>query len=759
MKQTGLKPGLENSLNLTSYSLFEQGLEVFQPDSIRNGSIFNLEEADISLLNALNINSKPKNGQKTPTNNNPPQKFQVSNTLKDIDDLLTRLKPTKEIQPISENNQPILQDYYSRGINDKNSKNNVLEYENNAWQNNPIVPQTTNYNNNMQYPSNSRPQPQDIYNGNQYDNTNRQQPENLYQPPPIKSQRSSKDIPPPQNTYYQPPMNPPRSTPQVSDFLGNPQDNVRAPINTNYYQQPPLNNSLRNQEIPRQQENFYPSNGNFLGQMPYEFNNGKNDKPLGIQLQNQEIPKKPENYYPSNDNYSGQKQYEYSNGINEKQGPLNNPLKNQEIPRQQENYYFSNDKSSGQKQFEITNGRNDNYYQSKSRETYNTSSQEKYYQSYQQPQETNKDYYQAPVQQEEKYYDMQMNKETYYKSASKTTQSQTEKNAYFNNSQDKYYQPPMNQMKTAQTEMIHNSQEKHKQYKQLQSNLLKNQHSQEISNNSQDNNNKFNNSQEKYYSNSTKTQQPPQEIINNNSTEKIFQMPSKPKGTHKGSVENYQAQNPLPSVKPINMSLIKLNMSHSQPSPSLFEPVSAKLNMSRKGINYWDIPFIGNDSSFGNSEKKTPELWAEKDLEVFVLERNLKLKQIAKIFYVYLNNQAKTYLKTKIFSPIYKYYLSILSNDGNCIGIYSDLRQIEKYLVDFIEALGKDSFDVSVIKIWLLSIRGLLLAKEKYNKIKNTIKVAGSENNLSITSNSMTYANEMESIENIESDDEFEETE
>lgn len=745
MKQTGLKPGLENSLNLTSYSLFEQGLEAFQPDSIRNGSIFNLDEADISLLNALNINSKPKNGQKTPTNNYPPQKFQVSNTLKDIDDLLTRLIPTKEIQPISENNQPILEDYYKRGMNEKNSKNNVLEYENKAWQNNPIAPQTTNFNNNMQYPSNSRPQPQDIYNGNQYqyDNTNRQQPETLYQPQPMKSQRSSKDIPPPQNIYYQPPMNPPRSTPQVSDFLGTPQDNIRVPLNNNYYQQPPLNNPLKNQEIPRQQETFYNSNENFSGQKQYEFSNEKNDKPSGILPRNQEIPKKLENYYPSKDNYSAQKQYE------------NNALKNQEIPRQQENYYFSNDiKYSGQKQIEMTNGRNDNYYQNKPRETYNGSSQEvKYYQNYQQPQETNKDYYQTPVQQEEKYYDMQMNKEIYYKSASKTTQSQTEKNSYYNNSQEKYYQSIMNPTKIAQPEIINNSQEK---YKQLQSNLLKPQ-SQEISNNSQDN--KFNNSQEKYYSNSTKTQQPPQELIINNSTEKIFQMPSKPKGSHKGSVENYQAQNPLPSVKPINMSLIKLNMSHSQPSPSLFETVSGKLNMSRKGINYWDIPFIGNDSSFGNSEKKTPELWAEKDLEVFVLERNLKLKQIAKIFYVYLNNQTKTYLKTKIFSPIYKYFLSIIANDGNCIGIYSDVRQIEKYLVDFVEALGKDSIDALAIKIWLLSIRGLLLAKEKYNKIKNTIKGAGSENNLSITSNSMTYANEMESIENIESDDEFEETE
>ena len=428
MKQTGLKPGLENSLNLTSYSLFEQGLEAFQPDSIRNGSIFNLDEGDISLLNALNINSKPKNGQKTPTNNYPPQKFQVSNTLKDIDDLLTRLKPTKEIQPISENNQPILQDYYSRGANEKNSKNNVLEYENNAWQNNQILPQTTNFNNNnLQYPSTSRPQPQDIYNGNQYDNTNRQQPENVYQPPPIKSQRSSKDIPPPQNTYYQPQMNIPRSTPQVSDFLGGtPQDSVRVPLNTNYYQQPPLNNPLRNQEIPtRQQENYYPSNKNFSGQTPYEYSNGKN---VGIQPRNQEIPKKSENYYPSNDNYSGQKQYEYNNGINEI------PLKNQEIPRQQENYY--DNKSSGQKPFEITNGRNDNYYLSKPRETYTAASQEKYYQSYQKPQETNKDYYQTPGQQEEKYYDMQMNKEIYYKSASKTTQSQTEKNTYFNNSQD-----------------------------------------------------------------------------------------------------------------------------------------------------------------------------------------------------------------------------------------------------------------------------------------------------------------------------------
>lgn len=184
------------------------------------------------------------------------------------------------------------------------------------------------------------------------------------------------------------------------------------------------------------------------------------------------------------------------------------------------------------------------------------------------------------------------------------------------------------------------------------------------------------------------------------------------------------------------------------------------MNVSKRGISYWDIPFIGNDSSFGNSEKKTPEIWPEKDIEVFVLERNYKLKQISKVFYVYLNNQNKNYLKSKIFSPIYKYYLSIISNDGNSIGIYSDLRQIEKYLSDFVETLGKDSLDVSAMKVWLLSIRGLLLAKEKYNKIKNTMKMTGSsENNLSITNNSVTYANETENIENIESDEEFDEIE
>ena len=42
MKQTSnaYKPMLENSLNLTNYSFFEQGYEAFQQDVMKNGSIF-----------------------------------------------------------------------------------------------------------------------------------------------------------------------------------------------------------------------------------------------------------------------------------------------------------------------------------------------------------------------------------------------------------------------------------------------------------------------------------------------------------------------------------------------------------------------------------------------------------------------------------------------------------------------------------------------------------------------------------------------
>jgi len=483
MKQTtGFKPGVENSLNLTNYSMFEQGLEVFQPDSIRNGSIFNLDEADISILNALNINSKPKivENTKTPV----PQKFEISNTLKEIDDLLTRLRPIKEtnLGQIT-NQQPILQDYYTSRGGSVTVKNNTPDY---------------NYNNinNRQSPPNYN-----IKNNNS-NNVNKQQ-EYYYKDQTNSTQQENSNSIRPQENY-----------------------NIQQENFTNY--QPPLN-SLR------PQENF-------------------------------------NNYQPPGDSL-----------------------------RPQENH--------------------NNYPQ----ENYNN--------------------YQNPLRPQQK--------------------------------------------------------------------------------------------QENY---------------------------SKASSEHRNSTDYHLAQNPLPSIKPNHINIIQQNlsnMSHSQPTSQINENFSTRNNFPKRGINYWDVPFVGNDSSFNNNEKKITEIWAsnEKDLEVFVMDRNSKLKQIAKAFYSYLNLQeprAKNPFKNKFFSPIYKYYLSILGNDGNSIGLYCDVRQIEKYLIEFIESLGYEVIDVTTVKVWLLTIRGLFISKEKYNKVKTTtIKVPGSENNLSITNNSVTYGNEMESIENIESDEEF----
>ena len=196
--------------------------------------------------------------------------------------------------------------------------------------------------------------------------------------------------------------------------------------------------------------------------------------------------------------------------------------------------------------------------------------------------------------------------------------------------------------------------------------------------------------------------------------------------------------------------------------PPVYENRSLRGNDLRKGVNYLDIPFINNDSF---NDRKTSEKWVpiEKDLEVFLMERNLKLKQILKNFYCYLDSfdsKMKHSSKFKIFSSIYKYYLSIVSNDGNSIGLYCDVRQIEKYLGEFMESLGSELIDVAIVKMWVISIRGLLIAKEKHNKIKTALKLGGqSENNLSMTANSLTYGNEMESIENIESEEEYDESE
>lgn len=218
--------------------------------------------------------------------------------------------------------------------------------------------------------------------------------------------------------------------------------------------------------------------------------------------------------------------------------------------------------------------------------------------------------------------------------------------------------------------------------------------------------------------------------------------------------EPIQAQYPLPSVKGMGYP----NYSMNTTVPINYNKSPIKSTIIKKTINSWDIPFVGNDSFI---EKKKSEIWVpkEKDFEVFLMDRNFKLKQITKNFYGYLNSINPKYKNSKqmnIFNSIYKYYLSIISNDGNSIGLYCDIKQIEKYLGEFLNSLSFDYVDCTTIKIWLLSLRGRLIAKEKHNKIKSILKLGGgSENNLSINSNSITYANEMESIENIESDEDF----
>ena len=251
-----------------------------------------------------------------------------------------------------------------------------------------------------------------------------------------------------------------------------------------------------------------------------------------------------------------------------------------------------------------------------------------------------------------------------------------------------------------------------------------------------------------------------------------------------------KAQPPLPTVKNVNINNLNMNINNnmsnnnnnmnyisnmnivnninknnnnsysSSKQPYYPDNVSNRSNTFRRGINYWDIPFIGNDSF--NERKTSSDIWApaEKDLEVFLLERNFKLKQITKFFYSYLSLfdlKTKNSKKFKIFSAIYKYYLSIISNDGNSIGLYCDIRQIEKYLGEFIDSMASELLDLATVRIWMLSLRGLSISKEKHNKIKAAMKGIGSDNtnNLSMTANSLTYGNEMESIENIESDEEF----
>lgn len=177
-------------------------------------------------------------------------------------------------------------------------------------------------------------------------------------------------------------------------------------------------------------------------------------------------------------------------------------------------------------------------------------------------------------------------------------------------------------------------------------------------------------------------------------------------------------------------------------------------NRNQKKISPWEIPMSFVNDSF--SERKSSD--NIQDLEVFLMDKNLKLRKIIKIFPLILNNFNKTSLKNHTFSPIHKYFLSIISNDGNSIGLYCDVKQIEKFLSEVMELFPKEKIDNQLIKLWLLSLRGFYLSKEKYNRIKLALKISGmdnSTNNMSITSTSMTYGNELECIENIDSDEEI----
>lgn len=198
-------------------------------------------------------------------------------------------------------------------------------------------------------------------------------------------------------------------------------------------------------------------------------------------------------------------------------------------------------------------------------------------------------------------------------------------------------------------------------------------------------------------------------------------------------------------------------------TPAIREKTQGKLAIfPQKRVNAWEIPLNLNANDISSAERKTSD--KEQEFDVFLMEKNLKLRQISKSFSQYLSvfdaNAGKLSLKSRVFSPIAKYYASVIANDGNSVGLFCDVKQIEKFLGDFLEILPQTGgfLEISAVKAWILAIRGLFLAKEKFLRVKVALKLSGNENNnMSLTSNSVTLGNEPEILENIESDEEFEE--
>ena len=195
--------------------------------------------------------------------------------------------------------------------------------------------------------------------------------------------------------------------------------------------------------------------------------------------------------------------------------------------------------------------------------------------------------------------------------------------------------------------------------------------------------------------------------------------------------------------------------------------ISAKTALfSQKRVNIWEIPISLNLSEVSAGERKVSE--KEQEFDVFLMEKNLQLRQISKSFSQYLSVYeaipAKLSLKSRVFAPIAKFLCSILANDSNSIGLFCDVRQIETFIADFIEILLQTGsiLETNTAKAWILASRGLFIAKEKFSRVKQAAKLSAvfsneTNNNMSLTSNSLNLCNETEILENIESDEEFEE--